>query len=111
MTKEELLTSGGWDFTVSKQKMFYHNEDWTQGEQEYNDTSFFCTVNDKTGEVHLISLGTDADRDENNELVEAGKFYKNLNFTAAAKRGEREKPSEILLQNQLNPRDVRQGLW
>ena len=68
-------------------------------------------VNDKTGEVHLISLGTDADRDENNELVEAGKFYKNLNFTATAKRGEREKPSEILLQNQLNPRDVRQGLW
>ena len=36
-------------------------------------------------EVHLISLGTDADRDENNELVEAVKFYKNLNFTAAAK--------------------------
>ena len=50
MTKEELLTSGELDFTVSKQKMFYHNEDWTQGEQEYNDTSFFCTVNDKTGE-------------------------------------------------------------
>ena len=35
MTKEELLASGELDFTVSKRKMFYHNEDWTQGEQEY----------------------------------------------------------------------------
>tara|TARA_R100000329_G_scaffold60101_1_gene53863 strand:- start:10203 stop:11078 length:876 start_codon:yes stop_codon:yes gene_type:complete len=46
MTKEELLTSGELDFTVSKRKMLYEGTyDGT-----YN-TPFFCTVNDKTAEA------------------------------------------------------------
>lgn len=49
MTKQELLASGGLDFTVSKQKIFYHNPDWSVGDYEYNSTDFFCTVNNKTG--------------------------------------------------------------
>jgi hypothetical protein len=46
MTKEELLTSGGLDFTVSKKKMLYESVD----ESTFN-TPFFCTVNNKTKEA------------------------------------------------------------
>tara|TARA_R100000655_G_scaffold52826_1_gene90712 strand:- start:1400 stop:2275 length:876 start_codon:yes stop_codon:yes gene_type:complete len=46
MTKEELLTSGGLDFTVSKRKMLYEGI-----YDRKHDTPFFCTVNDKTGEA------------------------------------------------------------
>lgn len=46
MTKEQLLTSGELDFTVSKKKMLYESVD----ESTFN-TPFFCTVNDTTKEA------------------------------------------------------------
>ena len=46
MNKEELLVSGGLDFTVSKKKMLYESVD----ESTFN-TPFFCTVNDTTKEA------------------------------------------------------------
>ena len=46
MTKEELLTSGELDFTVSKRKMLYEGI-----YDRKHDTQFFCTVNDKTAEA------------------------------------------------------------
>ena len=67
-------------------------------------------VNANTGVVHLMSLGKDADRDENNKLVAAGKYYENINFTAAAEKGERKTPTDFLLQNQLTG-DIRQGTY
>ena len=46
MTKEELLTSGELDFTVSKRKMLYEGI-----YDRKHDTQFFFTVNDKTAEA------------------------------------------------------------
>ena len=43
MTKQEYLAIGELDFTVSKQKMFYENEE----SLTFEDTPFFATVNDK----------------------------------------------------------------
>ena len=44
--KEEFLTSGGLDFTVSKRKMLYEGI-----YDRKHDTPFFCTVNNKTEEA------------------------------------------------------------
>ena len=47
MTKEEFLANGELDFTVSKQKMYKEASNLT----DYDETPFYTTVNDATGEA------------------------------------------------------------
>ena len=65
MNKEELLASGGLDFTVSKRKMQYIGVyDGTY------DTDFSCTVNDKTGKA-LSPVGSKYTIKQNKDLLDS----------------------------------------
>ena len=66
MTKQEFLTNGKLDFTVSKKTMHLYD---TKHADDYNETPFYATVNDLTGEA-LGSVRGAYTVKQNNDLLD-----------------------------------------
>ena len=69
--------------------------------------------NTLTGEVWYQSLGKDADRDNDNNLIKAGEWYQNSLRTSRAEEGSRAVPQRVKVYNKktADTGDDRDGQW